>query len=551
MKVVSLYARVSSEKQAQKGTIESQIAELERRISEDEHKLLNEYRFIDNGYSGSDLERPGLDRLRDKIGKGEIDKIYIHSPDRLSRNYVYQMILLEEFEKTEVEVIFLNHRTDKSPESSLLLQMQGAIAEYERAKMIERYRRGRISTAKKGSVSVIGKASYGYRYIKKGGIGEEGKFEINEEEAKVVRELFMWVGEERIRTIEAICRLKERSIRTQTGKERWNRSTIQQILKNPVYKGQAVYGRTKVGQVKPKVRPQRNAGRQKSYSMYSQDKENWIYIAVPRIVDEGLFNAVQEQLAENGERVKRQKRRAAYLLQGLTVCQRCRYAYCGASTINRRGTYYHYYYRCIAPSYKEACGNRPVQADALETTIWKKVKGILKKPERLINKYQRHLLGSKELLLEEGLEREESKLKRGISGLIDSYASGYINQEEFELRIKGMKQRLKEKEEEKKRIKDKKEVQEELTTIIGNIKEFSSGIKLELDQLDWLDKRSVVRKLVERIEINVDNVTIVFRIKEFVTQNKQNQDIQAIRERIARPKSEYGAAIYDRNRQGQ
>lgn len=79
MKVVSLYARVSSEKQAQKGTIESQIAELERRISEDEHKLLNEYRFIDNGYSGSDLERPGLDRLRDKVGKGEIDKfIFIH-----------------------------------------------------------------------------------------------------------------------------------------------------------------------------------------------------------------------------------------------------------------------------------------------------------------------------------------------------------------------------------------------------------------------------------------------------------------------------------------
>ncbi|GFQ94732.1 recombinase [Trichonephila clavata] len=478
MKVVSLYARVSSEKQAQKGTIESQIAELERRISEDEEKLLNEYRFIDNGYSGSDLERPGLDRLRDKVGKGEIDKIYIHSPDRLSRKTVYQMILLEEFEKAGVEVIFLNYKTDKSPESNLLLQMQGAVAEYERAKMMERYRRGKLHAARRGSVSVIGKASYGYRYIKKGTTGEEGKLEINEEEAKVV------------------------------------------------------------GQVKPEIRPQRNAGRQKSCSRYSQDKENWIYIAVPRIVDEELFNAVQEQLAENRKRVKRQERKVAYLLQGLTVCQRCRYAYCGASTINRRGTYYHSYYCCTAPSYKEACGNRPVQADALETIIWKKVKGILKKPERLINEYQRHQLGSKELLLEEGLEREESKLKRGISGLIDSYARGYINQEEFELRIKGMKQRLKEKEEEKKRIKDKKEVQEELTNIIGNIKEFYSGIKLELDQLDWLEKRSVIRKLIERVEINVDNITIVFRIKEFVTKNKQNQDIQAIRERIARPESE-------------
>nr|WP_265021493.1 recombinase family protein [Wolbachia endosymbiont (group A) of Icerya purchasi] len=238
---MSLYARVSSEKQAQKGTIESQIAELERRISEDEDKLLNEYRFIDNGYSGSDLERPGLDRLRDKVGKGEIDKIYIHSPDRLSRKTVYQMILLDEFEKAGVEVIFLNYKTDKSPESNLLLQMQGAVAEYERAKMMERYRRGKLHAARRGSVSVIGKASYGYRYIKKGTIGEEGKLEINEEEAKVVRELFMWVGKERIRTIEVICRLKERSIRTQTGEERWNRSTISQILKSCIQRASSVW----------------------------------------------------------------------------------------------------------------------------------------------------------------------------------------------------------------------------------------------------------------------------------------------------------------------
>ncbi|WP_264731752.1 recombinase family protein [Wolbachia endosymbiont (group A) of Sphaerophoria taeniata] len=105
MVTVRLYARVSSGRQAQEGTIASQIAAIENQISMDGHKLLNEYKFIDNG---SNIIRPGLEKLRDKIAEGRIDKVYIHSPDRLSRKYAYQMVLLEEFKKLGVEVIFLN-----------------------------------------------------------------------------------------------------------------------------------------------------------------------------------------------------------------------------------------------------------------------------------------------------------------------------------------------------------------------------------------------------------------------------------------------------------
>src|ERR1700721_1678702 len=147
MIMVALYARVSSEKQAQNNTIESQIVALERQILTDNHTLLEEHKFIDNGYSGSHLIRPGLERLRDKIYAGEIDKLYIHSPDRLSRKYAYQMILLEEFQKAGTEVIFLNCQTNDTPESQLLLQMQGMISEYERARIIERNRRGKIHAA--------------------------------------------------------------------------------------------------------------------------------------------------------------------------------------------------------------------------------------------------------------------------------------------------------------------------------------------------------------------------------------------------------------------
>ena len=153
MKTVALYARVSSEKQAQTDTIASQIKALENRITKDNYKIIENFKFIDNGYSGSNLERPALEKLRDKVANGEIDKVYIHSPDRLSRKYAYQMILLEELQKGGAEVIFLNYETNESPESHLLLQMQGMIAEYERAKAMERYRRGKIHAAQKGTIN--------------------------------------------------------------------------------------------------------------------------------------------------------------------------------------------------------------------------------------------------------------------------------------------------------------------------------------------------------------------------------------------------------------
>jgi site-specific DNA recombinase len=131
----------------------------------DGHKLLDELKFIDNGYSGSNLVRPALEKLRDQIAFGLINKIYIHSPDRLSRKYAYQMILIEEFEKSGVEIIFLNFQQSDNPESQLLLQMQGMISEYERSKIMERHRRGRIHAAKRGSINALSNAPYGYCYL--------------------------------------------------------------------------------------------------------------------------------------------------------------------------------------------------------------------------------------------------------------------------------------------------------------------------------------------------------------------------------------------------
>ncbi|KAF5304407.1 hypothetical protein FQR65_LT18867 [Abscondita terminalis] len=407
------------------------------------------------------LVRPDLEKLRDKVTEGKIDRIYIHLPDRLSRKYAYQMVLLEEFEKAGAETVFLNYEINDNPESQLLLQMQGMIAEYERAKIMERSRRGKIYAANKG------------------------------------------------------CE-----------KKCWDRSVIWGMLKNPAYKGQAAFGKTKVGVKLQHIRPQKHSCEQPkdNYSTYSVEKANWIYVKVPNIVDEDVFDIVQEQLAENRKIARTREREAKHLLQGLIVCKRCRYAYYGSPVRNKQGEKIdHYaYYRCIGrDSYRfggnKICDNKHIRTDALETAVWEEVKHLLKNPNRVLEEYRRRLSELKKSLWDQKsdlLEKQENKLKRGIARLIDSYAQEYINQEEFEPRIKAMKQSLKTIEEEKKRIFDQKKLKQELALVVTNLEDFSSNIRSNLDNAAWLTKRDIIRTLVKRIEINLEDVNVVFRVKE-------------------------------------
>jgi len=153
LRQVALYARVSSESQAQARTIQSQLAALHDRIAQDGGALIPEHEFVDEGYSGSTLIRPALERLRDAVAAGEVQRLYVHSPDRLARKYAYQVMLVDELQRAGVELVFLNRELGQSPEDELLLQVQGMIAEYERAKMLERSRRGPSATRRKPRVS--------------------------------------------------------------------------------------------------------------------------------------------------------------------------------------------------------------------------------------------------------------------------------------------------------------------------------------------------------------------------------------------------------------
>src|SRR5580765_3378225 len=153
--LAALYARVSSEQQAEEHTIDSQVAALRTRVTEDGLSLAAEREFLDEGYSGATLVRPALERLRDLIAAGGVDRLYVHSPDRLARKYAYQVLLIDEFQRAGVEVVFLNRELGRTPEDELLLQVQGMVAEYERAKIVERHRRGKWHAARAGVVHVL------------------------------------------------------------------------------------------------------------------------------------------------------------------------------------------------------------------------------------------------------------------------------------------------------------------------------------------------------------------------------------------------------------
>jgi site-specific DNA recombinase len=177
----ALYARVSSEQQAHSRTIASQVASLRERITADGARLEPEHAFLDESYSGATLLRPALERLRDAVAAGAIDRIYVHSPDRLARRYAYQVLLIEEVRRAGVEIVFLNRPIGGSAEDDLLLQVQGMIAEYERAKILERSRRGRRHAARSGSVSALCAAPFGYRYVGKVAGGGMARFEVIDE----------------------------------------------------------------------------------------------------------------------------------------------------------------------------------------------------------------------------------------------------------------------------------------------------------------------------------------------------------------------------------
>jgi site-specific DNA recombinase len=520
----AIYARVSSDQQAEAGTIASQVEALTERLHGDGLTLDPELCFLDEGHSGSTLVRPALERLRDLVAAGAIGRLYVHSPDRLARKYAYQVLLVDELKRQGVELVFLNRELGRTPEDDLLLQVQGMVAEYERAKILERSRRGKLSGARRGNINVLSGAPYGYRYISKQEGDGQARYEIVLAEARVVQQIFNWVGQQRCSIGEVCRRLQRQNVLSPKGKSYWDRTTVWGILKNPAYRGAAAFGKTQIGELRKRLRGQRGRPEQprRAYSVYDTP-ERAVPIPVPALVSAELFASVAEQLEENRHRQRQRGRGARYLLQGLLVCQQCGYAYYGkpVSRQSAKGATRRYaYYRCTGTdAYRfggqRLCQNKQVRTDLLEEAVWDDVCTLLKDPGRLEAEYQRRLDEKTSDKKVNGRAQTESliqKVKRGIARLIDAYGEGLVDKEEFEPRIRQFKERLTRLEAEAKEQVELESQEQQLRLVIGQLQDFAERVKEDLEKADWSTRRDIIRTLVKRIEIAGQEVRVVYRI---------------------------------------
>src|SRR5881397_496720 len=524
---VAMYARVSSDQPAEAQTIASQVAALRERVAAEGFALPEAMQLLDEGYSGATVIRPALERLRDVIAGGVVDRVYVHSPDRLARKYAYQVLLVDEFRHAGVEVIFLNRALGQSPEDDLLLQVQGMIAEYERAKIIERHRRGKRHAAHVGAVNVLSGAPYGYRYVPKYEGGGQARYEILPEEARVVRQVFAWVGHDRL-TIGEVCRrLTQAGEVTRTGKTVWDRSVVWGILKNPAYQGTAAFGKTRQEPLRPRLRAQRNRPVQPRRAVSTTDvpPEDWITIPVPALVEPAVFAAVQEQLQENKRHARQSRRGALYLLQGLLQCHHCGYAFYGKrlSPSARKGKPRAYAYsRCLGTDAsrfggERLCHNTQVRTDLVDLAVWQEVCTLLAHPERLAEEYRRRLQPATRAPRTPlaTIEEQLGKLRQGVGRVIDSYADGLIDKGEFEPRILRLRQRMARLEEQRQQLAEEATLQTELQLIIGRLEDFAAKVHGGLEEADWASKRDLIRTLVKRVEVARDQVNIVFRVDPY------------------------------------
>lgn len=515
----ALYARVSSERQASDLTIASQVDELKTRIAADGLSIDDSLCFLDDGYSGETLIRPALERLRDAAWNGSVDRLYVHAPDRLVRNYAWQMVLLEEFQKHDVEVVFLNNDCrDDSPEARMTVQLQAMFAEYERAKILERSRRGRRYAARQGKISVLGRAPYGYRYVPRGDDGD-AQYQVVFEEARIVKQIFEWVGLEGLSLRQAARRLSERGAPTAGGKSHWHQSTVRGMLKNPAYKGSAAFGKTRTAPRPPRLRSSRGQSEVPRRPKVARpaDPGDVETIPVPAIVSAELFDAVGERLEENRRRQRARQSGGKYLLGGLLVCHRCGSAYCGRRHARNPSKTY-VWYRCLGTDKSRfggeaICDNPSLNGALAENEVWSDVCDLLRDPGRLRREFDRRLERDEpdepELV---SLQQSIARLKRRTARLLDAWENELIDRADFEPRMARARDQLRRQEEALSARERSASDEETLRLVVDDFSAFATQLSDRLDNVDGETKRKILHLLVKRIEVDKEEVRIVYKV---------------------------------------
>lgn len=518
---IGLYARVSSEKQAQEKTIESQISCIVDYANSIGEKIDPDLHFIDDGISGSYLERPGLDKLRDKALLGEVTKVYLLSPDRLSRKSAHQVLIVEEMKRLGVSFSFVNRQIGDTPEDQMLLQIQGIVAEYEREKILERSRRGKLYAAKCGKVNVLGGAPFGYHYKKRIDT-EDATYLINTREASIVQEAYTLYCKKDFSIGEIAKHFTSKAYRTRSGKTFWERSVVWAMLRNPAYKGTAAFRKTKrvsrIKKTKLAIDSKNKVSKQPSSSR-DRPKEDWIYIPVPAIISEKDFDFVQQKLKSNIKFSPRNNKKYNYLLSGLLRCKTCGYSIYGKSASNSK--YKRLYYRCAGQdghrwAAGRVCVGHPVRVEAIDELVWQSLKDLLLKPETILVEYHQRLnsIQTDHKAIIDQKNNEISRYKRERDRLIDLFQIGLVEKNEIEIKLKAVRSKLEQLSNEINYLLTQENESKKLLTVIRNLNDFSFNMSKNLDEHPFEEKRKIIKLLVEEVE--VDTVKEAIHVKHII-----------------------------------
>src|SRR5919107_4118095 len=320
---VAVYVRVSTQRQAQAQTIEQQLERLRAHLRRHGVDLTSEGVFRDDGCSGATLNRPGLDRLRHAVRAGEVTQVLVTDPDRLARNYVKPMVLLEELERAGCEVTFLDRPMGRDPQDQLMLQIRGAVAEYERTLIAERMRRGRQAKLRAGCLLPWSRAPYGYR-LDPDRPRDPAGVTVEPAEAAVVQELFAGYVEDHASLFGLAKHLRALGVASPTGRPRWSPTTLRGLLTNPAYTGQVYAGRWRARAPRTRRSATHPIGKP-SDSPVPVPAAQWLPVAsVPALVSEEEFARVQAKLALNRAFARRHNTVHAYLLRALVSRGVCR-----------------------------------------------------------------------------------------------------------------------------------------------------------------------------------------------------------------------------------
>ncbi|CAN5483047.1 recombinase family protein [soil metagenome] len=514
-KTAAIYARVSSDRQKEQHTIASQTAALKEYAEGNGYSVPSEWVFQDEGYSGANMLRPGLEALRDLAAEGQIAAALVYSPDRLSRKYAYQVLLVEELSRCGVELIFLKSPAGATPEDQLLLQFQGMIAEYERAQIAERCRRGKRHKAQQGVVNVLSGAPYGYRYMRKSDTSAAYN-EVLETEAQVVRLVFETYTQRGL-SINAIARLlNERQIPTRTAKTRWERSTVWGMLRNPAYQGKACYGKTELRPRQRITRPlrQRQGLPSRDSANHERPRADWVEVPVPPLVNEEMFALAQEQLQQNKHHSPRRTIEPT-LLQGMLVCQQCGYALYRTST--RTAKQKLYYYRCLgSDGYRRfkgpVCTNRPIRQDALDEVVWNEIMHLLEDPTLVQAEIERRreLACNADPLRKRDAElrREQARLEKNIERLVTAYQEGLVTLPQLRQRMPELRKQAQAIESELQSLQLAAVDQTKYLQLAENLVGFRSKLRARAETLEVRERQQILRLVTKEVLVGSDTITL-------------------------------------------